>query len=561
MRASIGLVERNWGHARPAAILLLLVLGGQAPGQQEMLTGSATLDIDETINPAVIGGGVNFAFSDYNYIHFPTGGEWGEIHSQHLPYPDDVEEWTSFKRLMDYASFQYVRLEVGVTQWEPVNDDGDPHNLNLQNGFAFAPGFADAHPEVDANNRIHMDLMHRLLDHWEQRGTFVLLGNWWAGPNTFCPQGDNWLLARDEDGKQLSHQDRASLNVADLEEFTESLAAIMVHLKRDKGYDCVKGISFMNEPEQMTDYHATLAEVYRSLGVQLRRHGVRDDVAIQAFDGAIFWTREEGGVPDGVARLLKMADAAIDIISLHDYHSIFEYQKDAQIPQAYGTILDYTVGKKLAPALKQIREADSDGQIEPFVVGEYGTFAIAPGDTEGDDTRYEQRLHSAEGFIQLMNHGAKAVAFWVYNNNHHAYWRMLTFDPNDPRHFVPQPENYYPLALAMKYIPNGSDIARSHVEGCVDEVGHQRVFLTAAKKGDDITLLWVNDSETPARISVSGLPNGRTFRHHRVTEAVHDRIAFVGEAPGGDDLAVELMPRSIEVLTTYTYGAETVDAE
>ena len=127
MRASIALVERNWGHARPAAILLLLVLGGQAPGQQEMLTGSATVDIDETISPAVIGGGVNFAFSDYNYIHFRTGGEWGEIHSQHLSYPDDGEEWTSFKRLMDYAGFQYVRLEVGVTEWEPVNDDGDPH--------------------------------------------------------------------------------------------------------------------------------------------------------------------------------------------------------------------------------------------------------------------------------------------------------------------------------------------------------------------------------------------------------------------------------------------------
>ena len=160
------------------------------------------------------------------------------------------------------------------------------------------------------------------------------------------------LLAAD-----LSHQDRKSLNVADLEEFTESLAAIIVHLKRDKGYDCVKGISFFNEPEQMTDYHDTLASVYRSLGAQLRRHGVRDDAAIQAFDGAIFWTSEEGYVADGVSRLLGMADADIDIISLHDYHSIFEYQKGAQIDQAYGTILDYTIGKKLRSAPPSSRSA------------------------------------------------------------------------------------------------------------------------------------------------------------------------------------------------------------
>ena len=167
-------------------------------------------------------------------------------------------------------------------------------------------------------------------------------------------------------------------------------------------------------------------------------------------------------------------------------------------------------------------------------------------------------MHSALALVQLLNHGAKAVAYWVYNNNHHAYWRMLTFDPDNRRHFVPQPANYYPLALAMKYIVNGSDIVNSRVEGCNDADGHPRVFLTVARKGDDITLLWVNDSESPARVEVTGLPAGRALRHHRVTATAHDRIAFVGETPS-TDITVDLMPRSIEVLTTYTYGSETVD--
>ena len=113
---------------RYTIILALAVLTVPAVAQSEELTGRAAIDVEETVNPAVIGGGVNFAFSGHCYIHFPTGGEWGKIHSQHLPYPDDAAEWESFKRLMDYAGFQSVRLEVGVTQWEPVNDDGDPHN-------------------------------------------------------------------------------------------------------------------------------------------------------------------------------------------------------------------------------------------------------------------------------------------------------------------------------------------------------------------------------------------------------------------------------------------------
>lgn len=539
----------------------LAATGFQAVAQPGTLAGRATIDVGKTVNPAIIGGGVNFAFSDYCYIDFPTGGEWDKIHSQHLPYPDEAEEWENFRRLMDYAGFQYVRLGVGVTQWEPVNDNDDPHKLNMASGFVFSPGFAAAHPEVSGNNRIHMDLMHQLLDHWEKRGLYVVLGNWWAGPNTFCPKGNNWLLARDKDGKRMSHQDRTSLNVADLEEFTESLAAIMVHLKRDKGYDCVKGISFMNEPEQMTDYHNTLAGVYRSLGAHLRRHGVRDKVGIQAFDGAIFWNREQGGAPDGVARLLHMADADVDIISLHDYHSVFEYRKGQKLPKAYGTILDYTIGKKLLPALVQIRAADSDGQIEPFVVGELGSFALtksdATVDAASDDTRYEQRLHSAEALIQLLNHGAKAVAFWVYNNNHHAFWRMLTFDPENRRHFIPEPANYYPLALAMKYIVSGSDVVHSRIEGCTDHNGHPRVFLTVVRKENHLTLLWVNDSEYPARVAVAGLPAGQALRHHRVTAAIHDRITFVGERIPGD-LTLNLMPRSIEVLTTYAYGSETV---
>ncbi len=294
----------------------------------EPISGTARVEVHTVVNPDIIGGGVNFAFSDYKYIDYVTGKEWDNAHSRHLPDPGDEIEWKNFDSLMDYMGFQYVRLEVGLTQWEPVNDDNDPHHLNLKDGFAFSPGFAAKHPDADKNCAIYMSQMYRLLDHWEKRNLFVVLGNWGAGPDTFCKNGNNWIIARDAAGRHLDSSDRRFTGIDNIEEFTESLAAIMYHLKHDKKYKCVHGISVWNEPEQMANYYGTLAGIYNSLGDQLKRLGIRDEVKIQAFDGAINWNRENGHQPDQVSRLLKLAGDNIDIISFHDYNSCFEYMKD-----------------------------------------------------------------------------------------------------------------------------------------------------------------------------------------------------------------------------------------
>ena len=67
-------------HLTRATLVLTLVL--TATAQAQPLEGEAVVDLTRMINPSIIGGGVNFAFSDYTYIDFPSGGEWGKIHSQ-----------------------------------------------------------------------------------------------------------------------------------------------------------------------------------------------------------------------------------------------------------------------------------------------------------------------------------------------------------------------------------------------------------------------------------------------------------------------------------------------
>ena len=319
----------------------------------------------------------------------------------------------------------------------------------------------------------------------------------------------------------------------------------------------MKGPSFWNEPEQFENYFTTLCSVYRSLGAQCERLGIRDEVKIQAFDGACFWTREEGGVPDGVDRMLKAADEHIDIVSIHDYNPTFDHADRDPKRQVHGHLGARTVNGLFGRALEQIHDADRDGAIEPLVAGELGTFDLLHSDT--GSAVFEQRLYCAEALARLLNHGVKAVAFWVYNNNHHKYWRMLTFDPQNRRHFVPEPVNYYPLALAMKYIQHGSNIVRSKVTGLRDADGHQRVFVTVAVNGSDVTLLWVNDSGRPANVAIRGVTSDKPFVRHEVTKDACDRIHRAGDLAVSDGVQITLPPLSITVLTTYGYGSERAD--
>jgi hypothetical protein len=183
---------------------------------------------------------------------------------------------------------------------------------------------------------------------------------------------------------------------------------------------------------------------------------------------------------------------------------------------------------------------------------------MGAGGDAGAEAKYLQRLHNAEGAAQALNNGAKAIAFWNYNTNYHKHWRMVTFDEKNPSHFVPDKTNYYPLALLMKYMKRGSDIVSTEVNGLRDENGVPRVFATTATLGKDVTILLVNDSESPATVKLKGVERKRRLHQHYVTNDSHDRINS-GETMASGATTITLLPQSITVLTTYSYGSETVD--
>ncbi|MBE6903644.1 MAG: hypothetical protein E7480_03455 [Ruminococcaceae bacterium] len=524
------------------------------------LTGSIQINLNQIINSNIIGPGVNFDFSCMVPVNLETGAEWENVRSQHIPYTfkltekEAKKEWDNYFKLIDFMDFKYVRMSVSISQWEPVNDNNDPHNTDFKNGFVFSPGYEKKHPEVSKNNFLYMEAMYKILDHFEKTGKYVVLANWDRGGGEYCPDGQNWLSLKKPDGSDYGLSDRDRLYVTDLEEYTESMAAIMYHLKVEKGYNCVKGISFWNEPEGLIDYENVLASVYNSLGAQLRRLGIRDKVLIQAFDGATFWNNEKGWVDDQVSRLISKCGDNMDIISLHDYFSRMDYLKNTPDGITHGTLSDFQLPRLINPAVTQ---AKADGKDRIVVMGELGTFAFG-GNVETRDKNYKLQLHNAEAIISGLNNGVKAFGNWIYNLVYHKYYAMLDVGKNrfNEREFSPDDINYYPTSLYTKYIKSGSDVVKTSVSGLKDSNG-QRVHCVTVKKGDDVTVLLVNDASRAASVKLQGLPS-KTFYHHYVYNGKTDRIyPGINYEPAKNN-EIFLRPQSITVLTTYSYGTQTV---
>ena len=82
------------------------------------MKGTLTVNKNNVINRNIIGGGVNFNFSDYVYYDFTRGDGFNYF----LPYYYDIKEmedqlWDEYFKLIDFSGMQYVRLQVSYTQW------------------------------------------------------------------------------------------------------------------------------------------------------------------------------------------------------------------------------------------------------------------------------------------------------------------------------------------------------------------------------------------------------------------------------------------------------------
>lgn len=505
------------------------------------LEGTLAVDMTKTVNGNIIGNGFNFNYSAV------------VDRSQYFPFmpfaPEEVEkkEWEQFLKMTDYTGANYVRLMVDYTMWEPVNDNEDPNVTDFESGYSFSPKIKDRVNTIPEITYQYMQRFYTLLDYFEKSGTFVVLANWGRGSLCFNPDGTPWLIEKKPDGSYYGWCGDDGFHVTDINEFTESLAAVMYHLIEEKKYTCVKGISIWNEPESFKSYNETIAKAYNSLGAQLNRLGIRDKVLVQGFDGCLFYNADEGWDHNRLSKVLDLCGENVDIISLHEYWSSMEFERD--MPNAGDTITQGQNEKFLFPALRQ---KNTGGRERMVIFGEKGSFAYG-GNVEATPKDFRLRLNYAEAMTMSYNEGVKAIGGWIYNFPAHTHYTMLKESRDHLMRLEPDSHNFYPMSLMTKYIKQGSNIVESTMAGCKDSLA-QRVFASVAVKGENITILMVNDSDEPAKVTIKGINKSKTYNYVYVADGRHDKLYINEDYMPVSNESVFIRPKSIIVLTTYAPG-------
>ena len=94
--------------------------------------------------------------------------------------------------------------------------------------------------------------------------------------------------------------------------------------------------------------------------------------------GVLQYLEEPDGLPGEITNW-PGADPYIDIISGHDYWSVFDYDKNNPSGENQGTIHDRLIPLMMKGVMDQIAKYDTDGRIEPLFINEIGGKAYCRG--------------------------------------------------------------------------------------------------------------------------------------------------------------------------------------
>jgi hypothetical protein len=539
------------------------------------------------INRDIIGLGVNVRLSQHTFYDYTKPPSHPRNQRAGLPlswpYPNEDAGWQRMWRALDELNPQFVRLGVAPMMWEPYNDNDDPSKLNQQSGFTWSPKFEEAHPEVSDNAGIYLTMLNRIMRYFDRTDRHVMICNWHLGSNDYVPSRLNWLSKIVHEGNpetlkaridKLSWQQKTHAPYS-VEEFAESMAALIHYLREQKGYSSLKQWSIDNEPESFPNgfwegyegprspaaYRRILVEVHKALDEQLRRLDVRDGLGLVAIDGAL-WHASVGRDNQRVAKMLEAAPKAIDVISQHHYNSVMTADARAFEKSWRGAVSDVLL-PSVRRALRQI--GDHQGQLgpTPLVLGEIGSHFYFPAHLVAakrrphmqalDEGIYGQRLHNAEAAVQLLNAGVKAAAFWVFNVPalEKGGWSMMQQDPARPRQLSRIDPSFAPAALTMRHVPQGGDVVANQLRGGKDDRGLQRVFAMAVRGGDNLTVVLTNNAYKPAEVRITGLKGARKM--HQETIAL-EHPGTIRERPKVHPRKVteiRIPARGILVLTSY----------
>lgn len=443
-----------------------------------------------------------------------------------VPEVNDEKNWEIFERLVKDASPGWMRLVLYEFGWQPK--EGGPYIWKMPGG----------HPK--------MLKFYRFLDIAQDLNIPVEVNNWHLA--------NTWMS---ETGKTTGHP-------IDEDHFGQYVADLVYHLRIEKGYDVVKYVAIWNEPGSFAytspsaNYPDSFMPLYKSLHEHLIDLGIREQVEVIGIEG--FFDYVESGATEGspnyfkgndpnlITRIIQQVDDYIDIVSIHDYWSVFDYERTPG-----KTVEERFINKLVKGVQEDIKKADTNGKVQPLVIGELGCHAYGSGEKEAETSEigFTASLFIAEAALRGFNAGAKGIQRWSWNL-HPGYqavsvantWSAI--EPKDETHAVDH--NYYPLALLSWSIPNGADVLGISDHGGVDRNGIRRVFAGAFRWEDGFSFIVINDDyvERTVRLDVGkDMQLNKYFVSENMLDDFNNGGKFVGPS-----ITDTLEPRSITVYTT-----------
>ena len=442
----------------------------------------------------------------------------------------DEGAWSAFLELLAWTQPSWIRYGVNLGQWEPANDDDDPSHPNW-------PAFKFRSPAM---------LNHyRVLDLCEKRGIDVLWANWCIGDRA---SGANWLAESVHD-PQDGDTDDDPYNDApyDPEEFAESIAACLYHLKVVRGYTCVKQVSVWNEPDQGWSYNSPSAKYperfwtyYDALARHLRRLGLRDAVKILGPETS---PSSYAKLP-GLGKCLSLYSDEVDILAFHDYIGYADYQcVDRGVPISRAAT-PYAELATIAP--------------RPVAVTEFGNMGNGSGEVSGTAAVWAGSLSACRLVIEGLNFGAAGFLRWEFKPYGASWQNFGALTTVSRTHlFEPYRPVFFPHALLCRAMVRGAEVLKTVVNGGRDENGVPRVVCVALHQRDTgHALVLLNDGFAPKRVSIHFDPKvfGRgavRFGHLSYDASLSSTFQRHPDAVVQDGaITLKLAPRSIHALST-----------
>lgn len=369
------------------------------------------------------------------------------------PYDESGYNWTMIEKTFDKMDMEFARVGVSIDNWRTNQTHYNFETMSMRGLYRFLE-YADDHN------------IYVLIGNWNTGGRFGTEKNWWL--SEIChldPENESgrWFIPHwccgGQSGPWHDHP-------YDEDEFAESIAVLINHLKNVKGFESVKYVSIWNEPNLFYIPHCnssvhvngtsllcddkTYPEDFVILYKKLREHMESynlTDVEIVGNEHSGDWMAMDdigytlSSVVEG-----KAIDNYIDYVSFHHYNDTF------------GT------GGPTSQAKSQVYGNDPDGVKEKIILGEMGSSGASiqrPLDTVSK--RFDNSFISVKKTIAEMKQGAFAVARWGYNGVIDEMNAINMSWGRNPE-LIPEAFNPYAILSASLHNTDISYIPRIYIE-------------------------------------------------------------------------------------------------